>query len=119
MPESRAQNQVLLPRIKSSLVMRKPKIVNLPPEILETRTKMGIGDAGKWRGTWTDSLDARKSTTGDLSSSGILGGIPPEEGTVPELLITFNSSLSLSRDLFQNRTFLDKEVRGDRHGKQK
>lgn len=35
------------------------------------------------------------------------------------LLITLNSSLSLSRVLFQNRTFLDKEVRGDRHGKQK
>lgn len=91
MPENRAQNQVLLPRTKSSLVMRKPKvekvpekIVNLSPEILETGTKMGIGDAGKWRGTWTYSSDARKITTEDLSSSGILGRMPPEEGTVPE-----------------------------------
>jgi hypothetical protein len=35
------------------------------------------------------------------------------------LLITLHSSLSLSRVLVQNWTFLDKEVRSDRHGKQK
>lgn len=57
MPESKAQNQVLPPTTNSSLVTRKPrmervpeKIVNLTPEILEAGTKMGIGDAGNWRG---------------------------------------------------------------------
>lgn len=63
-------------------------IVNLPPEILEAGTKMGIEDAGKWRGDWTYSSDARKIITGDLQlwDSGCFPppGIPPGEDTVPD-----------------------------------
>lgn len=64
------------------------KTGNSPLEILEAGTKMGIGDAGRWRTTRACSSNARKITTGDLSSSGTLG-VPlltgrGEEGTVSE-----------------------------------
>lgn len=55
--ESRAQKRILLPRTKSLLMTGKPKMLRVPekvvsfsPEILETGTRMGTGDAGKWRG---------------------------------------------------------------------
>lgn len=102
------------------------KIVNLPPEILKTGIKMGIGDAGKLRGnSWTYFQMLGRLQLRICPALGLWmlpSSLEYRQKKVQYwnrhiLLITFHSSLSLSGVLVQNWTFLDKEVRGDRHGK--